>query len=384
MREREIGAGGHLEMGKAARSRHLRLRDHPSAESVGGTRIRMERRGWYRGWSFASLAALVLPGVATAMHGPGVCSPAEIDLACNPAAEIVTMDGTPARDEFRYCVPRYCSVPLVTYNGVRAGIATPIAPVNLNGVQVVAKGDAVQITCDPGYMLAGTASAQPTCVDGCVFEAMDSCVPVKCREPFKHPPNGVLSGGSMAALDRLALNRNYLEYDEYVKITCNHGYMASDSAHSYWEPCKVSYIRECLADARLSNAEIRCEPLVCREITGSDHALQYNLSGTVSQVATYQPPGPRNYKTNVTLTCNAGYGLIGGAAERECSWTCQYTQAQAVCTASTCNTTLEGIHTSATMNRPCCSFPMPAWKLRLLPLAADSNTHWLANPTHKP
>jgi len=228
------------------------------------------------------------------------------------------------------------------------------------------------------------ASAQPTCVDGCVFEAMDSCVPVKCREPFKHPPNGVLSGGSMAALDRLALNRNYLEYDEYVKITCNHGYMASDSAHSYWEPCKVSYIRECLADARLSNAEIRCEPLVCREITGSDHALQYNLSGTVSQVATYQPPGPRNYKTNVTLTCNAGYGLIGGAAERECSWTCQYTQAQAVCTASTCNTTLEGIHTSATMNRPCCSFPMPAWKLRLLPLAADSNTHWLANPTHKP
>jgi hypothetical protein len=152
----------------------------------------MERRRW----SLALAALLVLPGVVTAVHGPGVCSPGrtEIELACNPAAAIVTMDGTPARDEFRYCVPRYCSVPLVAY-----GTATPIAPVNWNGEQVVAKGDAVRITCDPGYMLAGTASAQPTCVDGCQFEAMDTCVPVKCREPFQDP-NGVLTGGPMAAL----------------------------------------------------------------------------------------------------------------------------------------------------------------------------------------
>jgi len=339
-------SGGHSEMGKAARCRLRRLRVHPSAEAGGGTRTQhaapacMERRRW----SLALAALLVLPGVVTAVHGPGVCSPGrtEIELACNPAAAIVTMDGTPARDEFRYCVPRYCSVPLVAY-----GTATPIAPVNWNGEQVVAKGDAVRITCDPGYMLAGTASAQPTCVDGCQFEAMDTCVPVKCREPFQDP-NGVLTGGPMAALANR--NFNYLEYDEYVKITCKHGYMASDSEHSYSEPCKVSYIRECLANARLSNTEIRCVPLVCRPIARSDHALQYNLSGILSQVATYQPPGPRNYKSNVTLTCNAGYGLTEGSAERECSWTCQYTQAQAVCTASKCNTTLEGIHTSATMH----------------------------------
>ena len=46
---------------------------------------------------------------------------------------------------------------------------------------------------------------------------------------------------------------DHLEYDEYVRVTCNHGYMASDSAHSHNEACKVSYTRECLADGTLSN-----------------------------------------------------------------------------------------------------------------------------------
>ena len=48
-----------------------------------------------------------------------------------------------------------------------------------------------------------------------------------------------------------------IEYDEYVRITCNHGYMASDSAHAHGEACKVSYIRECQADGTLTN---RCVP----------------------------------------------------------------------------------------------------------------------------
>lgn len=44
-----------------------------------------------------------------------------------------------------------------------------------------------------------------------------------------------------------------IEYDEYIRVTCNHGYMASDSAHGPKEACKVSYVRECQADGTLSN-----------------------------------------------------------------------------------------------------------------------------------
>jgi len=46
-----------------------------------------------------------------------------------------------------------------------------------------------------------------------------------------------------------------------VRITCNHGFMASDSAHAYGEACKVSYIRECQADGTLTN---RCAPDLIR------------------------------------------------------------------------------------------------------------------------
>ena len=278
---------------------------------------------------------LNLAGIVDALHAPPpVCAPAKIDLACGPGSEIVTMDGSPARNEFRHCVPRYCSdLPVVA-----DGTAAPVSPIDWNGKKVVAKGDAAQISCNAGYALAGSGSAQPRCLDGCRFETPDTCVPIKCAESFQDP-NGVVNGGPLVALP----DRSYLEFDEYVRITCNHGYMASDSSHSHSEPCKVSYVRECRADGSLTNAGIRCVPLVCQPIDLSDRSLQYNRSGTLVAAATYQPAGPQAYKDRVNLTCSVGFYIAGGSPQRECAWTCQYTDSHAHCTASTCNTTLRGI-----------------------------------------
>jgi len=280
--------------------------------------------------AFVVLSALHLGGAGALHDEAPICPPAAMELACSPSAQIVTQDGTPVSEEFRACAPRYCTeMPYVKH-----GTVTPMKATIVEGQARVAAGEAVRISCDRGYELSGAlgVSAQPKCVDGCTFEEHDVCVPKKCMQPFQDP-NGVVVGGP---LEELA-SRNHLEFDEYVRITCNHGYMASDSAHGSNDVCKVSYMRECLADGSLTHIGKSCVPLTCAASGSDDASLMYNSSGTLVKVATYQPEGVHGYKDRVNLTCNEGYYLAGGSPERECSWTCQYTSTTAHCLPSSCN-----------------------------------------------
>jgi hypothetical protein len=291
----------------------------------------MMPRGYARA-IFLALLALQMRDVGALHDDAPTCPPAAMELACSPSAEIVTPDGTPVGKEFRACAPRYCTqMPHVEH-----GTVTAIKTTNVDSRAAVASGDAVRITCDTGYELSGAQgrSAQPKCVDGCTFEQHEVCVPKKCMQPFQDP-NGVVVGGP---IDDLA-TRNYLEFDEYVRITCNHGYMASDTSHSSHEVCKISYVRECLSDGTLLHAGKKCIPLTCAPIGDDDASLKYNSSGELLKVASYQPPGAHGYKTRVNLTCDEGYYLAGGTPQRECSWTCQYTSAAAHCRPLSCNVT---------------------------------------------
>jgi len=269
---------------------------------------------------------------ASAMHNvTPMCAPTKMDLSCSPLKEIVTPDGTPAKNEFRVCSPRYCTeLPVVKH-----GTVTALTPIMSKGKLHVIRGEAVRITCNTGYELAGGAgaSAVPICTDGCTFQTHDVCVPKKCVHAFQDL-NGVVSGGVMTE----PTHRSYLEFDEFVRITCNHGYMASNSLHAYQEPCKVSYVRECQQDGTLSQPTTRCVPLKCAQIT-SDSSTYYNQSGTLVPAGSYQPVGAMGYNDTVALTCDKGYFLAGGSPVRQCAWTCQFTTAHAQCSPTSCNTT---------------------------------------------
>ena len=269
------------------------------------------------------VAALVLV-LAPAAAGTGAqCagSPDKVVLACHPDLELPVLADGRAFDTYKACVERTCNTNSLNISN---GVASPQGDIPRGGV--------AKIVCDPGYELSNSAntSASPECRDDCTFDAPASCIKRSCPTTFADP-NGMARGGDQNG-------RNFIHFDEYVRITCNHGYMANDSSHVYNEPCKVSYTRECGADGMLSNAHIKCVPLTCPPIP--------DIVQGQHKIGVYSPKMPLRYRNTTAVSCQAGWRFDGDSPERECSWTCQYSSLKGKCVPETCNTTNDGVTTS--------------------------------------
>lgn len=168
-----------------------------------------------------------------------LCQPNTVELKCHPSFGLVLSDGSPADNHYRACTRRTCHTDSLQ---VSNGYARP------SGLVYV--GWSVNVRCNAGYVLTreegGTAT--PSCREDCAFDKAYSCQPVQCQAG-NIDPNGVVSRNGQQTLT----GQDRIEFDEYVRVTCKHGYMASDSAHGPKEACKVSYMRECQADGTLSN-----------------------------------------------------------------------------------------------------------------------------------
>jgi hypothetical protein len=269
------------------------------------------------------------------------CKPTKLELTCHPHAGLVASDGS--EQTLRACNPRTCHTD---------ALVIPNGRTSPQGFVYV--GWEVRIECNAGYELDADSggSAAPKCRDDCGFEAPASCAPVKCPVAGI-APNGVVLRGEQPA----SSNHAYISFDEYVRVTCNHGYMASDSAHVYNEPCKLSYIRECLADGSLSNSNLECVPLTCPP--PPDQLEDGIVAGS------WISPRAMGYKERSKLTCFGcrivqaipGSEDVAEYGERECSWTCQLTPARSMC-----------------VDKPCFSEPKPGtqWKNGLKPLTCGS------------
>jgi hypothetical protein len=251
------------------------------------------------------------------------CAPTRLELTCHAHSGLVTSDGT--EQTLRACNPRTCNTHALN---IPNGRTSP------EGYEFVYVGWKVEILCNTGYKLDDSGgSAVIKCQDDCGFDAAPaSCAPVKC------PIDGVDPNGIAVREEQLptSSDRAYITFDEYVRVTCNHGFMASDSAHVYNEPCKVSYIRECLADGSLSNSNLLCIPLTCPPPPN-----QLDKDGNVA--GSWLPNKGVRYKERISLKC-AGCRVVNALpqaaeaeyAERECSWTGQFTPARSACIDKPC------------------------------------------------
>lgn len=245
-----------------------------------------------------------------------VCAPQKVELSCHPTSGLVLSDNSPLEKHYGACAKIACHTDsLHIHNGY-----VDSSP----GLVLV--GESVNIRCNAGFELKydSSKSARPRCNAGCNFDPPRICERKKCYT-FSIDPNGrVQRMGQPAAVRPTKLDR--LEYDDYVRITCNHGYMASDSAHIYNEACKVSYIRECQADGSLSNRDTSCVQLRCPSLN-VEHASDI-----------WKPAGALKYKKTAELECGWCRTFNGSSAARECSWRCQYTEAQGACVYKPCIT----------------------------------------------
>lgn len=168
-----------------------------------------------------------------------LCKPSKVDLKCHPSFGLVLSDGSPVDNRYRACTRRTCHTDSLQISN---GYSAP------SGLVYV--GWSINIKCNTGYVLTAEegGSATPSCREDCAFEKPYSCRAVQCQAG-SIDPNGIVFRNGKQKL----IGQDEIFFDEYVRVTCNHGYMASDSAHSHNEACKVSYTRECLADGTLSN-----------------------------------------------------------------------------------------------------------------------------------
>ena len=245
-----------------------------------------------------------------------VCAPQKVEVSCHPSSVLVLSDNSPVDQHYRACAKIACQTDsLYIHNGY-----VDAAP------GLVAVGDSVRIRCNTGFELEpdSAKSSNPRCQSSCAFDPPQTCKRKKCYT-FSIDPNGrVQQMGQPAAVYPTKLEP--LEYDQYVRITCNHGYMASDSAHTYNEACKVSYIRECKADGSLSNTpyEVSCVKLTCARLH-AEHPAD-----------TWKPAGPLEYKNTASVECGHGRFFNGSTPVRECSWRCQYSEPQGACVYKPC------------------------------------------------
>lgn len=247
-----------------------------------------------------------------------VCAPQKVEVSCHPSSVLVLSDNSPVEKYYRACAKIACHTDsLYIHNGY-----VEAAPA------LVAVGDSVRIRCNTGFELKydSAKSSNPRCQSSCAFDPPQTCERKKCYT-FSIDPNGrVQQMGQAVAVYPTKLEP--LEYDQYVRITCNHGYMASDSAHTYNEACKVSYIRECRADGSLSNTpyEVSCVKLTCARLH-AEHPAD-----------TWKPAGPLEYKKTASVECGHGRFFNGSTPVRECSWRCQYSEPQGACVYKPCIT----------------------------------------------
>jgi hypothetical protein len=172
-----------------------------------------------------------------------MCKPNKVELKCHPTSGLVLSDGSPVERHYRACTRRTCHTDSLQ---LQNGYTTP------SGLVYV--GWSVNVRCNAGYVLTAEdgGSATPSCKEDCGFEKAHSCQAVKCTAGSIDPNGNIFRNGQQKLLPQ-----DLIAFDEYATVTCNHGYMASDSAHAHGEACKVSYIRECQADGTLTN---RCVP----------------------------------------------------------------------------------------------------------------------------
>lgn len=310
-----------------------------------------------------AVVALVLNTcIVRAIHAPddaAQCAPTKVELACNPLAEIVSSDtGSRAKGEYKYCVPRVCVDPPVVEHG--AIIRDP-------DTKEYRVGDEIEIRCDAGFEIAAGFTARSKCTKNCVFDTPPMiCVPKKCKESWQDP-KGIATFGYVASKEREDANLDVgfgsvdltviqsrkpssLEYNEYVHITCNHGYMASDSSHSTNEPCKVTYRRECRQGGTLSDPGIKCVELKCRDIgdlkppSAVSYDAEVKTGKYYNNLTNVPAEGDAVYKQRIDLKCEPGFHLSEGLSpSRECSWTCQFTKPKAYCMPFTCDTNMTSV-----------------------------------------
>jgi len=254
------------------------------------------------------------------------CAPTRLELTCVPHSGLVDSDGT--EQTLRACNPRTCNT---------RALNIPNGRTSPEGYEFVYVGWKVEIVCNEGYKMDTDSGGSGVlkCQDDCGFDAAPaSCAPVKC------PIDSVDPNGLAVREEQLptSSDRAYITFDEYVRVTCNHGFMAGDSAHVYNEPCKVSYIRECLADGSLSNSNLKCIPLTCPPPPN-----QLDKDGNVA--GSWLPQKGVRYKERTSLICTGcrvvaalpGQAAVSAEAARECSWTGQFTPARSTCVDTPCS-----------------------------------------------
>ena len=263
------------------------------------------------------------------------CRQRVVDVFCHPTRGLVLPDNNPAGD--MSCAPNWCHA---------SSLDVPHGYVN-DTAQHVAVGESVVVSCNAGFehaRKAGTTS-RPRCLDSCTFERPAPCVRVKCPAPSEDPNGRMQHSGSSDTHDRM------LVFGEYVRVTCNHGFMASPSEHVYGEPCQSSYISECQSDGTMSNGHVHCEPQMCPRIpdpllprgNSSHHSSNESWLPLVSpnhvKAGQWMPSGPLSYQETATLSCDSCMKFNGTSNERRCTWTCQYKDAadQGQCVYKPCN-----------------------------------------------
>ena len=249
-----------------------------------------------------------------------------MELRCHPSYGLVPSDGLASGAEFRACTRQTCHTDSLK---IENGVALPSGPINI--------GSSVSISCNAGYQLDSAAaggSAAPKCREH-GFDSPLKCKRIQCQIS-NIDPHGVVTGVEPAPVLPASLTApDFIAFDQYVRVTCNHGYMASDSDHAYGQPCRVSYVVECQADGNLSRGGVSCVPITCPPLPedlslgmrwmpeGSLQFQEQAVAVCIDDCMTFQP--------NVSSPSSS-------PNVRECMHTCQYTPLHGTCVRKSCST----------------------------------------------